>query len=68
MSKAVDDEVERRPPYEMIPFSSDLTTKSGVLWKATRATEEQGQRVLEETLAHIAGVLDREFFGAPAPA
>jgi creatinine amidohydrolase len=63
MSKAVDDEVKRRPPYELIPFSSELTTRSGVLWKATQATKEKGQRVLEETLALLGEVLDREFFG-----
>lgn len=62
MSKAVDDQVGRRPPYELIPFSPELTSRSGALWKATQASAEKGRRVVDETLAHLGRVLDREFF------
>jgi creatinine amidohydrolase len=62
MSKAVDDQVGRRPPYELIPFSPELTSRSGALWKATQGSSEKGDRVLAETLAHLGRVLDTEFF------
>lgn len=61
MSKASDDEVGRRPPYELVPLSPDLTSRSGVLWKASRASREKGEPVLAETLAFIERVLDTEF-------
>ena len=61
MAKAVDDRVEREPPYDVIPPPADMTTRSGVLFKATRATAENGARAFSEITGHLARVLDAEF-------
>ena len=61
MAKAVDDRAEREPPYDVIPPPADMTTRSGVLFKATRGTPENGARALAEISSHLARVLDAEF-------
>ena len=61
MAKAVDDRAEREPPYDVIPPPADMTTRSGVLFKATRGTPENGARALVEISSHLARVLDAEF-------
>jgi creatinine amidohydrolase len=61
MERAVDDRVEREPPYELIPPPPAVTTKSGVLWKSTRGTAEKGKVAFEEIAAHLTRVLEAEF-------
>ncbi len=40
--------VERRVSYDLLPLQADLTSRSGVLWKATLGSPEKGQQVWEE--------------------
>lgn len=61
MEKAVDDQAEYRPPYDLIPPPAAITTKSGVLYKSKRATAEMGKVAMDEICSHLGRVLDREF-------
>lgn len=61
MTRAVDDRVEREPPYDVIPAPAAMTTRSGVLFRATQATAEKGERAFVEIAAQLARVLDAEF-------
>lgn len=61
MAKAVDDRVEAEPPYDVIPPPPSMTTRSGVLFKATRASQDKGAIAFEEIAAHLRRVLDAEF-------
>jgi creatinine amidohydrolase len=61
MTKAVDDRSERTPPYDVIPPPADMTTSSGVLFKATRGTADKGALAFAEIAAHLERVLDAEF-------
>jgi creatinine amidohydrolase len=40
--RAVDDEAERHPAYDVVPTPADFVPRSGTLWKATRASAEKG--------------------------
>lgn len=40
--RAVDDEAERHPPYDVVPTPADFVPRSGTLWKATRASADKG--------------------------
>ena len=61
MTKAVDDRVEREPPYDVIPPPAEITTRSGVLYRATQASAQKGALAFEEIAARLAQVLDAEF-------
>jgi creatinine amidohydrolase len=61
MAKAVDDRVAREPPYDIVPPPPELTTRSGVLYKATLGSAEKGEKAFREIAAKLAQVLDTEF-------
>jgi creatinine amidohydrolase len=61
MTKAVDDRVGKEPSYDVIPPPPEMTTRSGILFKATRGTAEKGARAFAEITVHLAHVLDAEF-------
>jgi creatinine amidohydrolase len=61
MSSAVDDRVASEPPYDVIPPPPSMTTRSGVLFKATRASRDKGAVAFEEIASHLRRVLDAEF-------
>jgi creatinine amidohydrolase len=61
MTRAVDDRVESEPPYDVIPPPPSMTTRSGVLFKATRASREKGAIAFDEIAGHLRRVLDAEF-------
>lgn len=61
MDRAVDDQAIYTPPYDLIPPPADITTASGVLYKSKRATVDMGKVAVDEMIAHLGRVLDREF-------
>jgi creatinine amidohydrolase len=61
MDRAVDDQAEYIPPYDLIPPPPNITTASGVLYKSKRATVEMGRAAVDEIVTHLGRVLDREF-------
>jgi len=61
IARAVDDRVAREPPYDIVPPPPELTTRSGVLYKATHASAEKGEHAFREITAKLADVLDVEF-------
>lgn len=61
MSRAVDDCSEAHPTYDIIPPPASITTKSGVLHKATQGTAEKGVAALGEIVEHLRDVLRTEF-------
>lgn len=40
--RAVDDEAERHPAYDVVPAPAAFVPRSGTLWKATRASADKG--------------------------
>ncbi|MCJ7623837.1 MAG: creatininase [Anaerolineaceae bacterium] len=61
MDRAVDDHAEYIPAYDLIPPPPTITTASGVLYKSKRATAGMGKVAVDEIVAHLGRVLDREF-------
>jgi creatinine amidohydrolase len=57
----VDDELPRMPAYEIVPTPADMTTPTGVYFKATRADAEAGGEVFREVVTHVRSILDREY-------
>jgi len=57
--------VDGNPPqpfdYDVLPVPKSAAPKSGVFWKATRATSEKGQRILDAVVRGIVSVIQKEF-------
>jgi creatinine amidohydrolase len=57
--------VDGEPPapfdYDVLPVPADAAPKSGVFWKATRASQEKGIKILEATTKGILQVINKEF-------
>ena len=57
--------VDGEPPapfdYDILPVPSGAAPKSGVFWKATRASQEKGIKILEATTKGILQVIHKEF-------
>lgn len=51
--RAVDDEAERHPAYDVVPIPADFVPRSGTLWKATRASTEKGRVAWLEIVARV---------------
>ncbi len=51
--RAVDDEAERHPPYDVVPPPADFVPRSGTLWKATRASTEKGRLAWAEIVSRV---------------
>lgn len=55
--KIIDDQSERKPAYSIFPPPDDIVPKSGVLYKATYASREKGEKLakqLVDTIVEIA--------------
>jgi creatinine amidohydrolase len=53
LDRAVDDEAERHPPYDVVPTPADFVPRSGTLWKATRASAEKGALAWPEIAGRV---------------
>jgi creatinine amidohydrolase len=57
--------VDGRPPeptdYDILPVPEGAAPESGVFWKATRASREKGERILEAVSDALAEVVKKEF-------
>ena len=58
--RAVDDAAARHPAYDVVPPPADFVPRSGVLWKATRASAEKGAVVWPEIVAGLAAAIRTE--------
>ncbi len=58
---AVDDCAEYYPVYDLLPIPPQILTDSGVLWKATLATAEKGERVWNEAVDFLVEGVTKEF-------
>ena len=55
-----DDQSQRHPAYDMIPAPADTIPASGVLYKATLASEETGRRIHEMLVESIVAAVETE--------
>jgi creatinine amidohydrolase len=67
--RAVDDQAERHPPYDVVPTPADFVPRSGTLWKATRASAEKGSVAWPEIVSRVTRAICQElgFPGPPSP-
>ena len=59
--RAVDDQAEYYPVYDLLPIPQKIVTSSGILWKATLANAEKGERVWNEALDFLVEGVTKEF-------
>lgn len=59
--RIIDDQAQRHPPYDMIPAPPDTIPASGVLYKATFATEEKGRKLYKMLVEGVASAVITEF-------
>lgn len=59
--RAIDDQADCYPVYDLLPIPQKMLTQSGVLWKATLATVEKGERVWNEALDFLVDGVLKEF-------
>jgi creatinine amidohydrolase len=57
----IDDASEEHPPYDILPIPDRIVPKSGVLFRATQASDEKGEFLVRRMVDHLAGVLRKEF-------
>ncbi len=65
--RAVDDEAERHPPYDVVPTPADFVPRSGTLWKATRASAEKGGVAWPEIASRVTRAVGDELGLPGAP-
>jgi creatinine amidohydrolase len=58
--RAVDDRSARRTWYDIIPPPADITTRSGTLWKARRASAEKGRLLWGEIVPQVTEAIERD--------
>jgi creatinine amidohydrolase len=58
--KILDDKASRVPKYSIYPPPEDIVPKSGVLYKATYASREKGEKLAREVSEKIAEIARRE--------
>jgi creatinine amidohydrolase len=58
--RAVDDEAKRHPPYDVVPTPADFVPRSGVLWKATRASAAKGEAAWREIADRLTQAIGAE--------
>lgn len=58
--KIIDDQSPRIPKYSIYPPPEDIIPKSGVLYKATYASREKGEKMAKEVSEKIAEIARRE--------
>jgi creatinine amidohydrolase len=59
--KIVDDQSERMPTYSIFPPPDDIIPKSGVLYKATHASREKGEKLAKQVVGTIVQIARQEF-------
>jgi creatinine amidohydrolase len=58
--RAVDDEAQRHPFWDVIPTPADFVPASGGLWKATRSSSEKGALAWREIVANLEAAIREE--------
>lgn len=56
----IDDQSERIPTYSIFPPPEDIIPKSGVLYKATYASREKGEKLAKHVVSRIAEIALKE--------
>ncbi|MEW6229722.1 MAG: creatininase [Bacillota bacterium] len=56
----IDDQAQRIPKYSVFPPPPDIIPKSGVLYKATYATREKGEKIAREVVEKIVEIAKHE--------
>jgi creatinine amidohydrolase len=59
--KIIDDQSERTPTYSIFPPPDDIIPKSGVLYKATYASREKGEKLAKQVVGTIVQIAREEF-------
>ncbi len=59
--KIIDDQSERKVTYSIFPPPDDIVPKSGVLYKATYASREKGEKLAKQVVGAIVQIAQREF-------
>jgi creatinine amidohydrolase len=59
----IDDQSERKPAYAIFPAPKDIIPASGVLYKATYASKEKGEKLAKQVASRVADIA-REELGA----
>jgi len=58
--KIIDDQSDRKITYSIFPPPEDIIPKSGVLYKATYASREKGERLAKQVVDRIVGIARNE--------
>jgi creatinine amidohydrolase len=58
--KIIDDQSERKPPYSIYPAPEDIVPKSGVLYKATYASREKGEKLAKQVTERMVQITKDE--------
>lgn len=58
--RAVDDEAEHHPSYDVVPTPADFVPRSGTLWKATRASAAKGEAAWREIADRLTRAIGAE--------
>lgn len=58
--KIIDDQSERMPTYSIFPPPTDIIPKSGVLYKATYASREKGEKLAKQVVGTIVQIARQE--------
>jgi creatinine amidohydrolase len=58
--RIIDDQSQRHPAYDMIPAPPDTIPASGVLYRASLASEEKGRQLYEMLVESILSAIDTE--------
>ena len=64
--RAIDDQAQRHPPYDVVPIPADFVPRSGTLWKATRASAKKGRVAWPEIVSRVTRAISQEL-GLPGP-
>jgi creatinine amidohydrolase len=69
IDRAIDDQAERHPPYDVVPTPADFVPRSGTLWKATRASAKKGRVAWPEIVSRVTRAIAQELgsLGPPSP-
>ncbi|MCJ7531027.1 MAG: creatininase [Anaerolineales bacterium] len=59
--KIIDDQAKRIPKYSIFPAPRDIIPESGVLYKATYASIEKGEKIVKRVTDAIVEIVKREF-------
>jgi len=59
--RAVDDQAERHPDYDVVPVPAAFVPLSGTLWRSTRASSEKGELAWSEIVERMAESIASEF-------